>query len=90
MNDQQVLEELVSLLETNGIQVRTEPLAGQGGGLCTVRGQTILFLDTQSTATDSAAVCAGALEQVLDIETLYLKPQIREFIQVCSHKPGLD
>lgn len=88
MTDQQILEELVCLLETHGVQVRSEPLSGHGGGLCRIRGQTILFLDTRSASTESAVVCAAAVGQLLDMETLYIKPQVREFIQTWGRHPA--
>jgi len=33
MNEQDILQELLALLEANGVQIRTEPLGGSGGGL---------------------------------------------------------
>ncbi len=81
MNDQQVLDELLSILETNGIQVRDEALEGSGGGLCKLRGCQVFFLDTQASSVDCAAACAQAVERVIDIEQLYIKPQIRQFIE---------
>jgi hypothetical protein len=81
MNEQQILEELVSILETNGVQVRDEPLDGQSGGLCVFRGKRVFFLDSMASSADSASLCATAVAQTVDIEELYMKPQVRQFIE---------
>ncbi len=81
MNDQAILEELLALLETNEVTIRNEPLGGSGGGLCTVKGRPILFVDTQAPAIATATICAEAIVKVLDIEQIYMKPQVRRFIE---------
>ncbi len=84
MNDQIILEDLIVLLEANGVKIRNEPLGGGGGGLCTIKGEHIFFLDTQSMSSEMAIICAEAVGKVVDIESIYIKPQIREFIE--NHK----
>ena len=81
MNDQRILEELLALLETNGVIIRNEPLGGGGGGLCIVKNQRIFFFDTQAASAVMAAVCAEAVGKVVDIEQVYIKPEVREFIE---------
>ncbi len=81
MNDQRILEDLLAILEGNGVVVRHEPLGGGAGGLCSVKGEKLFFVDTQSTAAESAALAAEAVASVVDIETIYLRPEIREFIE---------
>ena len=87
MNQQQILEELVSILETNGIQVRDEPLSCQPGGLCTVRGRPIVFLDSGTGAEEHADMCAEAVSRIINIEELYIKPQVRQYIELHRHTP---
>ena len=81
MNEQRVLDELLALLEANGVVIRNEPLGGSGGGLCTIKGQRIFLVDTQATTTEMAALCAEAASNLVDIENIYLRPEIREFIE---------
>ena len=81
MNDQRILEELLALLEANGVAIRTEPLGGNGGGLCTVKGTQTFFVDTQAQTTDTASLCADALPKVTDIESIYIRPEVRRFIE---------
>jgi hypothetical protein len=81
MDEQRILEELLVLLEANNITVRNEPLGGSGGGLCTVKGQHIFFVDTQASSVAVAEICAEAIWNLLDIEVMYLKPGVRQFIE---------
>ncbi len=85
MNKQRILEELLALLEANGVTIRNEPLGGSGGGLCTVKGQSIFFVDTQASSTESAPVCAEAVLKMVDIEKIYIKPEVRQFIETHSN-----
>ena len=81
MNEQRILEELLAILEANGVTIRNEPLGGSGGGLCTVKGKHIFFVDTQAPFTEIAALSATAVAKLVDIEKLYIKPQVRQFIE---------
>lgn len=81
MNKQELLDELVSILQSNGVEIRREPLGGSGGGLCTLKGQKVFFVDTQAPSNETAVLCAEAILNNVDIEDVYLKPQIREFIK---------
>lgn len=83
MNEQRILEELLELLEAQGVTIRREPLGGRGGGLATVRGQNVFFVDSDADSTETAALCAEAATELLDIEVIYLRPDVREFITAC-------
>ena len=82
MDDQRILSELLKLLDANNVKIRTEPLGGQGGGLCCVKGENFFFLDSQAPARESASLCANALCKLVDLEEIYLRPEIREFIEL--------
>ncbi len=81
MNEQRILEELLALLEANSVTIRAESLGGSGGGLCTIKGETIFFVDTQAQSADIAALCAEAVSKVVDIEKVYIRPEARQFIE---------
>jgi hypothetical protein len=81
MNSQMILEELLNLLESKGIKIRYDTLGGRGGGLCKLKEGDIFFVDTDMRTLDMAAVCAETVSKVIDIEKIYLKPEIREFIE---------
>jgi hypothetical protein len=81
MNEQMILQELLALLEAKGIAIRNEPLGGSGGGLCIIKGERIFFVDTQAPSVNVASMCAEAVSKVVDIEQIYIKPQVRQFIE---------
>ncbi len=86
MDEQRILQDLLALLEASGVTIRNEPLGGNGGGLCTVKGKYIFFLDTQAPSVAAAVLCAEAVPKVADIEQIYLKPQVRQFIEDHSNQ----
>ena len=86
MNEQSILDELLALLEANGVTIRNEPLGGSGGGLCMIKGERIFFADTQASSIVSAAMCAEAVSKVVDVEQVYIKPLIRQFIKNNSNQ----
>jgi hypothetical protein len=81
MNEQRILDELLALLEANDVKIRSEPLGGRGGGLATMKGDSIFFVDTEAASAEVAALCAEAVVKVVDIETVYLRPEVRQFIE---------
>jgi hypothetical protein len=81
MNTEGLLDELLALLEKAGVAVRMEHMGGGGGGMYTVKGKNIVMLDTQSSSTERAAVCARALVTVTNIEEVYMKPEVRQFVE---------
>ncbi len=86
MNKQRILEKLLELLEANGVTIRREPLGGSGGGLCTLKNERIFFVDTQASSAEMAALCAEAVSKVVDIEKIYIRPEVREFIENYSNQ----
>jgi len=81
MNKQEILEELLEILEANHVTVRNEPLGGCGGGLCIIKGERIFFVDTEAQSADTAALCAEAVLKLVDIEKIYVKPEVRSFVE---------
>jgi len=81
MTEQTILEELLALLEANRVKIRSEPLGGRGGGLAMMRGENIFFVDTEAPSAEVATLCAEAVTKLMDIETIYLRPEVRQFIE---------
>jgi len=81
MNEQTILEELLELLEAHRVKIRREPLGGRGGGLAMMKGENIFFVDTEAPSTEVATLCAAAVTKLVDIERIYLRPEIRQFIE---------
>ena len=85
MNFDAILDELIGLLEAGGIKIRREPLEESRGGLCRIGDRQVLFIDTNADPLQSAALCAQTLCRIMDINTIYLRPNLREFIESSQH-----
>ena len=81
MNKQMMLEDLLALLEAEGVNIRKEPLGGSGGGVCMIKGKKLFFVDTQAPLAETAALCADAVSKAVDIENIYVRQEVREFIE---------
>ena len=81
MDEHHILKMLVDLLEANSIKIRKEPLEDSPGGLCRIGKERILFLDSRAQLDEQAETCAAALAEVIDIDNIYLLPDVREFVE---------
>lgn len=87
MDTQEILDELLALLAQTDAVIRTEALGGGGGGLCELKDKKIFFADSDSSTSETARNCAQAVAKLVDIEEIYIKPEIRRFIE--DHKAEL-
>jgi len=81
MDEQRVLDELLALLEAHNVTIRREPLGGRGGGLASMKGGQIFFIDTEAPCAEVSALCAEAVAKLVDIEAIYLRPEVRRFVE---------
>lgn len=81
MDDSAILDELLAVLQLNGIPVRQEEMGGGAGGVCRISGKKVCFIDTDSGPSHNAAICADAVNQLVDIELIYLRPAVRQFLK---------
>ncbi len=88
MNEQRILEELLALLEAQQVKIRREPLGGRGGGLAALKGEKLFFVDTEAASAEVATLCADAVRKLVDIETIYLRPEVRLFLESYDGKQG--
>ena len=76
-----ITEQLLSLLEEQGVRVRKDAMGGGGGGLCRLKHTNLMLIDRDSSSLETAIDCARAVRQLnLDVEGVYLRPAVREFI----------
>ena len=85
MDPRTQLEQLIDQLERLGYQVRNEPLGGDGGGSCTVRGRPVVFVDTDADIATRIARCIEALAGHSSVDAMYLPPALRERIDQLRH-----
>jgi hypothetical protein len=81
METQELLTELLDLAGRLGMEVRRVPLGGEGGGLCQLRGKSVLFVDSSADHADQVARTAAALSDAPGIESSYLLPQVRQVLE---------
>jgi hypothetical protein len=83
MDNKAILDELLELLEGNGVKIRKDSLGGGSSGLCKIRDEAFFFADMDSSSYEISVSCAKAVNEIMDIETIYLKPEVRCFIEQC-------
>lgn len=78
MTAQDKLDQLVELAKGLGASVRYESMDGAGGGLCMLRNRPVLFVDMDADAQTAYERVLLALAEQFDLETIYLRPEIRQ------------
>ena len=81
MDTREITEELVALLEQYGVEIRREAMGGGGGGLCVIKGKKIFFVDTECPIAEMTAICSRAVNELLDIDSVYIRPQVRQVLE---------
>ncbi len=81
MENKAILDDLVELLEKNSVKIRKDSMGGGGAGLCKLKNGYMFFMDTDSNIYENALNCARAVKEIVDIETIYLRPEVRDFIE---------
>ena len=74
------LEQLLTVAEEIGIDVRVEPMGGEGGGLCRLRGQRVLFVDTSADLATRYDRTLAAMASLPELDGRYLLPELRQDI----------
>jgi hypothetical protein len=99
LDDNAFLKELEELAQSLGMEVRYENLKKEGvfsaGGLCRLKGQYLLIINTRAPVKDKIEALAVAVSR-FDLSRLYLKPGLREYLSTfCEpehpesiHSPG--
>jgi len=81
MDEKTILEYLLTLLEQNHVVIRSEAMGGRGGGLCKFKNRTVFFVDSEASTADIAVLCAQAVNELVDLEGIYIVPQVRDFLE---------
>ena len=81
------LEELAHVLE---IEVRYEPIRGEGsfytGGLCRVKGENILIVHSEANIRDKIETLVRAVK-TFDLSEIYIRPALRELLEPLNPEP---
>ena len=81
------LDVLLGVADELEIQVRRASLGGEGGGLCILRGQRVLFVDMQADVATQYETTLEALASLDQIDQLYIVPEIREDMDRLRSEP---
>ncbi len=81
MDLQAKLDALLTVAEEIGLTIRREPLGGDGGGCCVLRGCRILFVDTTADLETRYDRTLQALASLPEVEQRYLQPEIRDDLE---------
>jgi len=80
------LDILLNLAEELGIALRREGLGGDGGGLCVLRGERILFVDTAADVETRYERTLAGLASLPELDDVYVRPEIREDIEAARRR----
>ena len=85
MDQDAIIDQLEELAERFGIQIRYEPIKQDEdlvrvvGGLCLLRGEYVLIIDSKAAIGDKIRTFAEALRH-FDLDQIYIKPALRELL----------
>ena len=84
MKDELLLSQLEALVYKLGIAIRYDKVTRDDSsdrrGLCRIRGDYVLFLDSQATTKEKIRVTIEALKQ-FDLGDIYLNPVIWDLLE---------
>ena len=85
MDQDAIIDQLEELAESFGVQIRYEPIKQDEdlvrvvGGLCLLRGEYVLIIDSKAAMGDKIRTFAEALRH-FDLDQIYIKPALRELL----------
>ena len=85
MDKYAIIEQLEELIKSFGILIRCEAikqdedLLNVAGGLCLLRGEYVLIINSKATTMDRIKTMATALKH-FDLDQIYLRPVLRELL----------
>ena len=87
MDESSLLGQFEELANTLNIEVRYEPLKREGrfypGGLCLIKGDYVIIINTLANAKDKVETMAKALKR-FDLSQMYIRPALRDYMDGLS------
>lgn len=88
-----LLNQLEELTESLGIKVRYDKILKEGsffsGGLCRIKGEDIIIINSKANIEDKIDILAGALKS-FDLSQVFIRPALREFLTQHQPKKSID
>jgi len=85
MDENTIIEQLEELIERFGVQIRNEAIKQDEdlvkvvGGLCLLKGEYVLIVNSKATSRDRIETLGMALKH-FDIDQIYIRPAISELL----------
>ena len=85
MDENMIIDYLEELIERFGIRLRYEPidtdeeLTNVVGGLCLLKGEHVVIINSRAPAKDRIKALAIAVKH-FDLDQLYIRPVLRELL----------
>jgi hypothetical protein len=85
MDQETIIDQLEELAGRFGIQIRYEPIKQDEdlvrivGGLCLLRGEYVVIIDSKATMRDKIRTLAEAVKY-FDLDEVYIRPSLRELL----------
>ncbi len=93
MNEETIIDHLEDLAEKLGIKIyyevirQEEESANVTGGLCLLKGEYVLIINSRATVEDRMNVLARAVKH-FDLDRIYIRPVLRELLdKIPQQKP---
>ena len=93
MDDDAIIDQLEDLCERFGVKIRYEPIKEDEdsihvvGGLCLLRGEYVVIINSKTTMRDRIETLATALKH-FDLDQIYLRPAVRKiFDRISDQRP---
>ena len=86
LDERILLDQLEELLERFGVHIRHEPIKQDedsihvAGGLCLLRGEYVLIVNSNTPIRDKIWILGIALKQ-FDYDQIYIRPVVRELLE---------
>jgi len=84
-DDETIIDHLEELAERFGIQIQYEAIKQDEdsinvvGGLCLLKGEYVLIINSRSTAKEKIKTLAMAIKH-FDLDQIYIRPALRELL----------
>jgi hypothetical protein len=83
LNQEGLLSQLEELTDSLSVKIRYEKIIKEGsyfsGGLCKIKGQDIIIINSKAAIEDKIEILANALRS-FDLSQVFIKPALREFL----------
>ena len=95
MDENTIIEQFEELVKSFGIQIRSEAIKQDEdlvrvvGGLCLLKGEYVIIINSKATTMDRIWTLATALKH-FDLDRIYLRPVLREILDRVPEQEQFD